>query len=98
MHICHAIKAWYRQRAREEEMTHCVVRIYSGASDRSVDDILKLASRELAPELMKAHCRRYSLVEFADGRFGSSSFYDDEAAAQRGMDVAAAWVRETNAM
>ena len=79
-------------------MTYVLVRIYTGSSDRNVDDLLHLAGQELAPRVIKAGCKRYSTVKFADGRIGSSSFYEDRAAADRGDQTAAKWVSETSAM
>jgi hypothetical protein len=79
-------------------MTYVLVRIYTGGSDRSVDDLLHLVGQELAPRVIKAGCKRYSTVKFADGRIGSSSFYEDSAAAKRGSEIAAEWVGATGAM
>ncbi len=79
-------------------MTYVLVRIYGGSGDRSVDDLLHVAGQELAPQVIQAGCKRYSTVKFADGRFGSSSFYEDRAAADRGNQIAAKWVTETGVM
>jgi hypothetical protein len=79
-------------------MTYVLVRIYTGSGDRSMDELLHIAGQELAPQVIKAGCKRYSTVKFADGRYGSSSFYGDRAAADRGSQIAAKWVAETGAM
>ena len=79
-------------------MTYVLVRIYTGSGERSVDELLQTAGQELAPQVIKAGCKRYSIVKFTDGRFGSSSFYEDRAAADRGSQIAAKWVAETGAM
>lgn len=79
-------------------MTYVLVRIYSGSGDRSVDDLLHVVGQELAPQVIQAGCKRYSTIKFADGRIGSSSFYEDRAAADKGSQIAAKWVSETGAM
>jgi hypothetical protein len=79
-------------------MTYVLVRIYTGGSDRNVDDLLHLVGQELAPRVIKAGCKRYSTVKFTDGRIGSSSFYEDAAAARRGSEIAAEWVGGSGAM
>jgi len=79
-------------------MTYVLVRIYSGVGDRSVDDLLHVVGQELAPQVIKAGCKRYSTIKFADGRVGSSSFYEDRAAADRGSQIASKWVSETGAL
>ncbi|HET6608393.1 MAG TPA: hypothetical protein VFG62_17075 [Rhodopila sp.] len=79
-------------------MTYVLVRLYTGSSDRSVDDILKVVGQELAPQVIKGGCKRYSVVEFSDGRIGSSSFYEDRAAAERGSEIAAKWVSASGLM
>src|SRR6185437_10001042 len=90
-----------RQRRANREakaMTYVLVRLYTGSSDRSVDDILKVVGQELAPQVIKGGCKRYSVVEFSDGRIGSSSFYEDRAAAERGSEIAAKWVSASGLM
>jgi len=79
-------------------MTYVLVRIYSGSGDRSIDELLKVVGEELAPQVIKGGCKRYSAVEFSDGRIGSSSFYEDRAAAERGSEIAAQWVNKTQVM
>lgn len=79
-------------------MTYVLVRIYSGSSDQSVADLVKLVGEGLAPQVIKGGCKRYSMVEFADGRIGSSSFYQDRTAAEHGSQIAAKWVGETGAL
>jgi len=76
-------------------MTYCLVRIYSGSNDRSVEELAQIVGRELAPQLIQGNCRRYSTIKFEDGRLGSSSFYDDQATAKRGTEVAKKWVQGT---
>jgi hypothetical protein len=79
-------------------MTYVLVRIYTGSGNRNVDDLLHVVGQELAPQVIKAGCKRYSTVKFSDGRIGSSSFYEDRAAADKGSQIAAKWVSETDAM
>jgi hypothetical protein len=81
-----------------KDMTYVVVRIYSGTGDRSVDDLLHVVGQELAPQVIKAGCKRYSTVKFMDDRIGSSSFYQSRAAADQGSQIAAKWVSETGAL
>lgn len=79
-------------------MTYVLVRIYTGTGDRGVDDLLHVVGQQLAPQVIQAGGKRYSTIKFTDGRIGSSSFYDDRAAADRGSQIAAKWVSETGAM
>lgn len=79
-------------------MTYVLVRIYTGSRDRSVDNLLHVVGQELAPQVIQAGCKRFSTIKFTDGRVGSSSFYEDRAAADTGSQIAAKWVSETGAM
>jgi hypothetical protein len=79
-------------------MTYVLVRIYTGNNEQSVDKLLHVVGQELAPQIVKAGCKRYSTVKFSDGRFGSSSFYENRAAAERGSEIAAKWVSQSGAM
>jgi quinol monooxygenase YgiN len=78
-------------------MSYVMVRMYSG--QRATDEVLKVAAQELMPQIIKAGgCNRYTLVKFADNRFGSVSRYENKAAAEQGAQIAANWVNSTGAM
>ncbi len=78
-------------------MGYVMVRMYTRQGN--VDEVLRIAAQELAPQIIKAGgCTRYTLVNFGGNRFGSASRYEDKAAADRGAQVAAEWVKSTGAM
>ncbi len=80
-------------------MAYAMARIYAGSGSMSAEDLSALALRELAPQLAReAGLARYSTVAFADGRFGSFSVYENQAAAKRGQQIAADWVKGQGAM
>jgi hypothetical protein len=89
-------------------MAYVLVRLYSGKSHRTADEILETVEKELAPRLLKAGCRRYTTLKLRDGRIGSTSAYDNRvsfnrisdtlAAARQAGDIAAEYVRGTNVM
>jgi quinol monooxygenase YgiN len=78
-------------------MGYVMVRMYSG--ERAAEEVLKIAAQELAPQILKAGgCHRYTLVKFSPHQFGSVSRYEDKAAAERGAQIAADWVKSTDAV
>jgi len=78
-------------------MGYIMVRMYTGQG--SVEEALRIASQELAPKILEAGgCTRYTVVNFGGNRFGSVSRYENKAAADRGAQVAADWVKSTGAM
>jgi hypothetical protein len=80
-------------------MSYYMVRLYSGAGDRSPEQLCQMAGSELAPQLMQAGgLQRYLTGVTDDGRIVSASVYDSREAAQRGLEVAKQWVADTGAM
>ena len=79
-------------------MAYLLWRLFAGASDRSPEELERIASQELAPQLIDAGgLLRYSLILLHDGRIGSLSIYDAKATAQKASLVASDWVRSTGA-
>ena len=79
-------------------MSYIVIRILSGSGTRSQDDLINIAGQELAPQLKKAGCQQYNLIQFADGRMGSVSRYTDKQTAQKANKIAEDWIHNTGAM
>ena len=69
-------------------MAYYMVRLYSGSSDRSPEQLLRDVNPKLLPKLQEAG----GLVRFIsfvadDGRIGSASVYEDKEAAHRGLQI-----------
>jgi quinol monooxygenase YgiN len=79
-------------------MSYIVVRLYASVGEVNVEQLSQRAGRELAPQLFKAGCQRYTTVKFADGRIGSTALYKDEAAAERGAQIGGEWAISTGAV
>ena len=79
-------------------MSYVMVRMYSGKGAHSPNELSQIADKELAPQLIKAGCQRYTTVAFSDGTVGSTSLYNDKPAADRGSQIASEWARSTGAM
>lgn len=77
-------------------MAYVLVRIYSGSSERSPEEILRMVGQELRPQLTTPGCRRYTTFRLDDGRIGSTSLYDDKATADRGNEIAAKVVKDAS--
>jgi hypothetical protein len=76
-------------------MPYAVVRLYTGSGDaeRAFETIM----RDAVPVLSQAGgLRRYTTAKMQDGRIATISVYDDKASAERGLEVAAKWVRENS--
>jgi hypothetical protein len=71
-------------------MSYFVMRLYSGAGDRSVDQTLTAVQSELFPKLKEAGgLIRYTTLAMDGGGIASTSVYENKASAQRGVQVAA---------
>jgi hypothetical protein len=79
-------------------MSYVMVRMYSGRGSQSVNELSQIARRQLAPQLIKVGCKRYTTVEFSNGTVGSTSLYTDKAAADHGAQISSEWARNANAM
>lgn len=79
-------------------MSYVMVRMYSGKGAHSIDELSQIAEKELAPQLMKAGCQRYTTVAFSNGTVGSTSLYKDKAAADGASQIANQWAGSTGAM
>jgi hypothetical protein len=79
-------------------MSYIVVRMYAPAGEVNSEQLSKRAGQELAPELFKAGCQRFTTVKFADGHLGSTALYTDKAAAERGAQIGGEWAKSTGAM
>lgn len=80
-------------------MAYYLVRLYSGSSFRTPDELCQLAGSDLAPKLMQAGgLQRYVTGVTEDGRIVSASVYDSREAAQEGLEIARQWVQSTGAM
>ena len=69
-------------------MAYYMVRLYSGSSDRSPEQVLRDVNPKILPKLQEAG----GLIRFLtfvndDGRIGSASVYEDREAAQRGLQI-----------
>jgi hypothetical protein len=79
-------------------MAYVMMRVYSGPSSITVDELSSLAIKELAPRLAQgAGLTRFSTLAFSDGRVGSFSLYESQDAAKRGQQIAAEWVKDHSA-
>jgi hypothetical protein len=79
-------------------MSYIVVRMYAPAGEVNSEQLSTRAGQELAPDLFKAGCQRYTTVKFADGHIGSTALYKDKAAAERGAQIGIEWAKSTGAM
>src|SRR4051812_43388044 len=80
-------------------MAYYMVRLYSGAADRSPEQLCQQAGSELAPQLLQAGgLHRYVTGVTDDGRIVSASVYDSKGAAQIGLEIARQWVASTDVM
>lgn len=79
-------------------MSYIVVRMYAPAGEVNSEQLSERAGQELAPELFKAGCQRYTTVKFADGHIGSTALYTDKAAAERGAQTGIEWAKSTGVM
>jgi hypothetical protein len=79
-------------------MSYIVVRMYAPAGEVNVEQLSKRAGQELAPELFKAGCQRYTTVKFANGYIGSTALYADKAAAERAAPIGIEWAKSSGAM
>jgi hypothetical protein len=80
-------------------MAYAVVRIYSGSGSMTAEQLSALAIEELAPKLAQGPgLVRYSTYAFSDGRFGSFSVYESKSDASHAAQIAANWVKSSNAM
>ena len=69
-------------------MSYFVMRLYSGAGDRSHDETLTAVQSELFPKLKEAGgLIRYTTLAMDGGGIASTSVYENRAAAQRGVQV-----------
>jgi hypothetical protein len=83
----------------EEAMSYYLVRLYTGSSDRSIEEVGKLVINELAPALQRAGgLQRYIAFQTDDGRLGSASVYDSKEAAERGLETARQFVQKASWM
>jgi hypothetical protein len=80
-------------------MAYAMARLFSGSSDQSPEQLDRIAHQELVPQLLQIPgLRRYSTLQFHDGRVGSFSVYENREAANRGLRVASEWVNNTEAV
>lgn len=79
-------------------MSYVVVRMYAPMGHAKPEQLSKRAGQELAPELFKAGCQRYTTVRFANGQIGSTALYTDKAAAERGAQIGLQWAKGTGAL
>jgi hypothetical protein len=80
-------------------MPYVVARLFSGSSDQSPEQLDSIARQELVPQLLQiSGLRRYSTLQFNDGRVGSFSVYENRQIAERGLRVASEWVSSTEAI
>jgi hypothetical protein len=79
-------------------MSYIVVRMYTPAGEVNPEQLSQRAGQELAPELFKAGCQRYTTVKFANGYIGSTALYTDKAAAERSAQIGIEWAKSTGAM
>ncbi len=81
-------------------MAYYLVRLYSGAGDRPVEDVIRGAvANELVPKLKEAGgLRRYVAGVVEGGGPVSASVYDDKEHADKGLEIARQWAVDTGAM
>lgn len=80
-------------------MPYAAMRLYAGSSSRGPEEIDKIVERELLPQLKSAGgLVRYTTLSLHDGRIGAFSAYEDKTAADRGRQIAVAWVGSTGAL
>jgi hypothetical protein len=80
-------------------MAYATARLFSGSSDQSPEQLDRIARQELVPQLLQIPgLRRYSTLQFHDGRTGSFSVYENREAANRRLRVAMEWVSSTAAV
>src|SRR5215469_7408110 len=80
-------------------MPYAIARIYSGSDAVTAEQLSALAIKELAPKLAQGPgLLRYSTYAFSDGRFGSFSVYESKSDASHAAQIAAEWVKSSNAM
>jgi hypothetical protein len=74
---------------------YIVTRLYTTDSSEDSDNLLGIVTRDLLPVLLPdLGLQRYSLLKLDDGRFGSTTMYDDKIAADAGQDMIEAWMRK----
>jgi hypothetical protein len=81
-------------------MAYYLVRFYSGSGDRPPEQLIReVVDRQLRPKLQEGGgLTRYITFIADDGRIGSTSVYEDQEAAHRGLQIAREWAGATSAM
>jgi hypothetical protein len=80
-------------------MSYVRIRLYSGARDRTTEELARITMDKLMPILQQVPgLQAYSAAEFSGERIGSLSAFESKDAAEKSMPIAANFMKETEGL